>query len=84
VRDVLLDSRARQRGVTDARAVQSLLDDHLAGRRQAGEILWSLLNLELWYRTWIDGDGIQQLGGASARPASISTAEGTASFATTA
>jgi asparagine synthase (glutamine-hydrolysing) len=84
VRDVLLDSRARQRGVTDARAVQSLLDDHLAGRRQAGEILWSLLNLELWYRTWIDGDGIQQLGGASARPASLSTAEGTTSFATTA
>ena len=21
--------------------------------------IWSLLNLELWYRTWIDGDGVQ-------------------------
>jgi asparagine synthase (glutamine-hydrolysing) len=73
VRDVLLDPRARQRGVTDARAVQSMLSDHRAGRREAGEIVWSLLNLELWYRTWIDGDGIQHLGGANAQPAHLST-----------
>jgi len=25
------------------------------------DALWSLLNLELWYRTFIDGDGVQTL-----------------------
>jgi hypothetical protein len=24
-------------------------------------VVWSLLNLELWYRTFIDGDGVQTL-----------------------
>jgi asparagine synthase (glutamine-hydrolysing) len=65
IRDVLLDPRTRGRGITEPRAVQALLDAHLSGRRDAGEILWSLLNLELWYRTSIDGDGIQQLTGTS-------------------
>jgi hypothetical protein len=26
-----------------------------------GDAIWSLLNLELWYRTFIDGDGVQVL-----------------------
>jgi asparagine synthase (glutamine-hydrolysing) len=65
VRDVLLDARARQRGVTDPRAVAALLEAHRTGRRDAGDVLWTLLNLELWYRTWIDGGGIQVLGGAA-------------------
>ena len=42
-------------------AVTRLLDDHRAGRRQAGDALWALLNLELWHRTFIDGGGVQTL-----------------------
>jgi hypothetical protein len=42
-------------------AVARLIDDHAAGRVQGGDILWSLLNLELWYRTFIDGEGVQTL-----------------------
>jgi asparagine synthase (glutamine-hydrolysing) len=60
-RDVLLDSRARQRGITDPAAVAALIDGHAAGTRDAGDALWSLLNLELWYRTFIDGEGVQTL-----------------------
>ena len=33
----------------------------LPGAANAGDALWSLLNLELWYRTFIDGDGVQTL-----------------------
>ena len=29
--------------------------------RQGADAIWSLLNLELWYRTFIDGDGVQTL-----------------------
>jgi asparagine synthase (glutamine-hydrolysing) len=60
-REVLLDRRARERGVTNALAVERALDDHRAGTRRNGDVIWALLNLELWYRTFIDGDGVQTL-----------------------
>jgi asparagine synthase (glutamine-hydrolysing) len=60
-REVLLESRARQRGIIDPAAVDRLLRDHAEGRTEGGDRIWSLLNLELWYRTFIDGDGPQTL-----------------------
>ena len=60
-REVLLDRRTRQRGVTNAFAVERLLAEHRSGVRRGGDAIWALLNLELWYRTFIDGDGIQTL-----------------------
>jgi asparagine synthase (glutamine-hydrolysing) len=60
-RDVLLDPRARQRGLFDPLAVERLLRDHHAGVTRGGDAIWALLNLELWYRTFIDGDGVQTL-----------------------
>jgi asparagine synthase (glutamine-hydrolysing) len=73
-REVLLDRRARERGVTDPAAVTRLLDDHQHGRRNGGDAIWALLNLELWYRTFIDGGGVQTLplpGRLTATPAYI-------------
>jgi len=61
VRDVLLDRRSRERGLIDPQAVDRLLIDHAAGRTEGGDRLWSLFNLELWYRTFIDQEGIQTL-----------------------
>jgi asparagine synthase (glutamine-hydrolysing) len=60
-RDVLLDKRTRERGVMNPAAVSDLLDGHKAGTRAGGDAIWALLNLELWYRTFIDGNGIQTL-----------------------
>ena len=60
-REVLLDRRTQQRGITDTPAVERLLVDHRSGVRRGGDAIWALLNLELWYRTFIDGDGIQTL-----------------------
>jgi asparagine synthase (glutamine-hydrolysing) len=62
-RDVLLDSRSRDRGIVEPAAVERLIAAHAAGQVQGGDALWSLLNLELWYRTHIDGDGVQTLPG---------------------
>jgi asparagine synthase (glutamine-hydrolysing) len=73
-RDVLLDKRTRERGLLDAHAVEHLLDTHRAGIRRGGDAIWALLNLELWYRTFIDGDGIQTLPSPDGR-APQSTAE---------
>ena len=59
--DVLLDRRARERGLMQPAAVAALLESHRFGRRSGGDALWALLNLELWFRTFIDGEGVQTL-----------------------
>jgi asparagine synthase (glutamine-hydrolysing) len=64
-REVLTDRRTRERGVINSAAASQLLDDHRRGRCAGGDVVWALLNLELWYRTFIDGDGIQTLPGPS-------------------
>ena len=60
-RDVLLDRRSRERGLVEPKAVDRLLQGHVEGRTQGGDRIWSLLNLELWHRTFIDTEGIQTL-----------------------
>lgn len=65
-RNVLLDRRTRERGIIEPRAVEDLIAAHARGRQEGGDAIWSLLNLELWYRTFIDGDGVQTLGTARA------------------
>ena len=60
-RDVLLDRRTRERGLINPAGVSGLLRDHASGARAGGDAIWALMNLELWYRTFIDGDGIQTL-----------------------
>jgi asparagine synthase (glutamine-hydrolysing) len=65
-RDVLLDRRSIERGVIDPPAVDRLLRHHAAGRTEGGDRIWSLLNLELWYRTFIDKEGVQTLPHACA------------------
>ena len=65
-RDVLLDRRTRQRGILEPAAIDRLLSEHAAGRTEGGDRLWTLMNLELWYRTFIDRGGIQTLAEPSA------------------
>jgi asparagine synthase (glutamine-hydrolysing) len=65
-RDVLLDSRSRQRGIIEPAGVERLISAHEAGTADGSDAIWSLLNLELWYRTFIDGEGVQTLPAADA------------------
>ena len=62
-RDVLLDSKSRQRGIIEPAAVERLISAHASGAAEGSDAIWSLLNLELWYRTHIDGGGVQTLPG---------------------
>jgi asparagine synthase (glutamine-hydrolysing) len=73
-RDILLDRRSRERGIVDPAAVARLIDAHAAGATNGTDALWSLINLELWYRTFIDGNGVQTL--AAAPPAAGPTSTG--------
>jgi asparagine synthase (glutamine-hydrolysing) len=39
----------------DAAALDRLLDEHLKGRKNHEMLLWTLLNLEIWHRTYAPG-----------------------------
>ena len=51
-REVLFDRQTQSRGFFRPEAVRQLFDDHVAGRADHSQRLWSLLVLELWQREW--------------------------------
>lgn len=55
--DTLLDRRAADRGYFRPEVVRAYLDEHVRGQGHWHYLLWNLLMLELWHRTFIDGDG---------------------------
>jgi asparagine synthase (glutamine-hydrolysing) len=57
--DILLSRSCRERGIFDADEVLKLMDYETAFSRR----LWGLLNLELWFRTFLDGDRVSGVRG---------------------
>jgi asparagine synthase (glutamine-hydrolysing) len=54
VRDVLAPSAVRRRGLFIPKYVEALLDRNERGDDACGLWLWALVNVELWYRQFID------------------------------
>ena len=54
VKDILLDSRTRDRGLFSLKQIKTLLDDHEKNRRDTSLKIWQLLNFELWSRQFLD------------------------------
>ncbi len=52
--DTLLAPACLGRGYYEPAVLRGYVEDHLAGRRDRGRELWTLLTLELWHRQWID------------------------------
>ncbi len=55
IHDTLRDSVTRHRGYLRGDYIDVLLDEHERGRRDHAPALWTLLILELWFRTFVDG-----------------------------
>jgi asparagine synthase (glutamine-hydrolysing) len=53
--EFVLGGRARERGLFDPGAVARLVAEHRGGANH-GERMWSLVNLEIWHRIFIDGE----------------------------
>ena len=53
-RDLLLGSRARERGYFRAGHVERILDEHQSGRWNRDKQIWTLMMLELWHREFVD------------------------------
>ena len=54
---LLLEPRTRQRGYFRPEAMQSLVDEHLRGRRNHSGVLWAMLVFELWHRNFLEAGG---------------------------
>jgi asparagine synthase (glutamine-hydrolysing) len=54
--EYVLSSRAIERGIFKAEVVRSLVEQHRRGEANHSERLWSLVNLEMWHRRFIDGE----------------------------
>jgi len=52
-RNLLLNSRIRKRGYFRYDIIEQLLADHLAGKKDHGVRLWTLMNLTAWFDHWI-------------------------------
>ena len=53
-KEILLDPRAVNRGVFRPDGISRLVADHRAGNRDNASKLWALIQLELWFRTYVD------------------------------
>ncbi|MFZ0802848.1 MAG: asparagine synthase (glutamine-hydrolyzing) [Terriglobales bacterium] len=53
---MLLEPRTLNRGIFRRDAIECLFAEHRAGRRDHGDRIWRLLNLEIWHRVFIDGE----------------------------
>lgn len=51
---VLMDSRTLNRGLFNKDAIKELVEKHLSGEGNYGELLWRMINVELWCRTFLD------------------------------
>ena len=53
-REVLLDGATRRHGLVDVAAAEGILGEHRAGKADRSAVIWALVCLELWCRTWWD------------------------------
>jgi asparagine synthase (glutamine-hydrolysing) len=56
VDDLLSESQIRSRGVFRPEAVQRFVNEHRKGAQDWSMQIWQFLTLELWQRTFMDGD----------------------------
>ena len=54
MRSVLNDAITRKRGLYDVERLSTLIEANASGKVEAGRVLWRALNLELWFRRFID------------------------------
>ena len=67
--EFVLGPRALARGMFDEQALRTLVTSHVSGEANQSERLWSLINLEMWQRMQFDGEAIDDVRSAIARPA---------------
>lgn len=58
VRQMMTESRFVEHGVFEQHVLQSIVEEHISGKLDHSYRLWMLINLEVWYRMFIEGDSL--------------------------
>jgi asparagine synthase (glutamine-hydrolysing) len=61
VEEFITGPRPRDRELFDPTFVRQMVEEHQTGRASHGARLWSLINLEIWQRIFIDGEGAESI-----------------------
>ncbi|MBI1781999.1 MAG: asparagine synthase (glutamine-hydrolyzing) [Sphingobacteriales bacterium] len=54
IKDILYSDSFRKRDIIDAEKAKKLYQQHLDGKKDISKEIWKWINLELWYRRYID------------------------------
>ena len=55
LRDHINPQTIKNRAIFDVNAIEGLLKEHDDGKKDHSTVLWTLLNIEIWYRIFMDG-----------------------------
>lgn len=58
VRPLLTSSRSKERGIFDLKKVERILAQHAEGGADAARSIFQWVSVELWFRLFIDGEGL--------------------------
>ena len=61
VQEILVSQRSVDRGLFEPVGIKRLVDEHSRGVADHHKALWQLLVLELWHRTFVDGESLQDM-----------------------
>jgi asparagine synthase (glutamine-hydrolysing) len=61
VRGLMAESRFVELGLFDRAYVDRLLDEHIGGKADHNYRIWILINLEMWYRLFFEGQSVDAL-----------------------
>lgn len=59
--DFILGERTLARGLFNPEVLRELVANHDAGKGNHAERLWSLINLEIWHRVFIDHEPVDDI-----------------------
>lgn len=69
IHEFVLSPRAAARGLFDMNAISRMADAHLRGEQKHDQRLWALVNLEIWQRIFLDGEGVDAVAATPRRAA---------------
>ncbi len=58
LKETLLTEKFYRRNILTRESIQALVNDHLESRAENGERLWALVNMEIWFRIFIDREKV--------------------------
>ena len=61
VRGLMAESRFVALGIFERAAIDRLLDEHIGGKADHNFRIWILINLEMWYRLFFEGESVDEL-----------------------